>query len=894
MKDSIRAEAVRLIAKSERRKKRAFIILILGLFATVSVFAMLTLPAITMEQEPTCGLTLHDHVEGCYEDVLICELGDSLPPQIIQTEVLTCTTEESSGHSHSESCYIEESTLTCTSAEEGHVHDSEICYTSVQTLSCSVAESEGHTHGDGCYETIEEIAEPSAEDLAHEHDESCYEAQLVCGAEVHAHSEDCFVENNTAENQACTLEAHAHDEACYAMVDGASTLMCSKKEHTHAAECNITENTGNNGNNGTIVDNDDTCGKIEHTHAESCYTVVGGIGTLTCVFEEHTHTESCNIFDEEIGANNEHYKCGFKTHEHTDDCYIINSGLKILICDIAEHTHTDDCIDESKIVHYDCGLAEHAHSNECYIVEHGIGTIICGLPEHTHDECTILEPKKPIICGKEEHVHTDDCYSMLGGEKFLNCAMVAHTHSDACREDAVEEEYNPYSCGIESHVHDGDCYKITKIEETEEYESENYRLELDCESEEDLMHVHNDECFKLYELELNCGLAHEHDNYDEEEGCYIKTELEWDDEIFAKELVCEEEEHVHNLYCMGFGQSLMMMPFALVGGYSSELEDFVTEVKVTKSNGSPVNPGDVVAAGDLYIMQVGFRETPGTAQFKYNDQGFLTYKLPDGILPYSLTIPPAGLVGFIKSSVNILQDIGTYTIYPDGRIEVRFYNVDRQGASIAQNFIDEYNNAFFALKLEMEFGVTSGTVSREIDFGNDVKITITVSGDAKLGVDKLIESFNKSTGEIKYLVTITARGGSVNSLVFEDVFKLGKADHQGGVIGPIPDRLELVGNFSIKKPDGTIATLPIPGPPNYSKANGTLKLNIPGVTLNAGESLEIRYTVKVPTDIYDDPNASYYMVANTVHASGKEENGEPVAKAEDDAYLQIPVRVVTK
>ena len=893
MKDSLRAEAVKMIAKRERRKRLALVVLVLGLFATVSVFALLTLPAITMEQEPTCGLTEHDHSEECYGDVLICGLGDALPPpEIISTEVLTCTDPESPGHTHDENCYIEgPPELTCLLPEdEDHTHDPEICFTSAQSLSCSEAESEGHTHSDGCYETIEEIVEPSEEDLAHEHDESCHEEQLICGGEIHAHSEEeCFVENIVEDGTPCELEEHAHGEACF---DETNTLICELTEHTHVDECNV-----DGDNTVVIVDPNAPCALIEHAHGEGCYTINAGVAELTCTIPEHVHIAACNLAEEEeIGENNEHYKCGYRTHAHTEDCYTIIEGVKELTCGKVEHAHTDECIDENKTIRYDCGLKAHTHDNDCYVINHGIGDLVCGLPEHTHDGCVELPPEeeKPLFCNKEEHEHEELCYIIVNsetGEKVLNCGLEAHTHSDACHEEgSVEPEYNPYSCGKEDHVHVGDCFKITNRETGFDY----YRLELECESEEDLMHVHDEECFKFYETILNCGIEHEHDDYSEI-GCYRITELEWDEELFEKELVCEEEEHVHSLYCMSFGQSLMMMPFAIVGGYSTELEDFVTEVAVTHGDGTPVAPGSTVVAGDKYIIQLKFREIPGTAQLKYNNQGILTYTLPSGILPYAMTMPPGGLDGLIKSSSNASVNIGEYKILPSGVIQVKFYNVDTNGATLGQNFIDFYNNAFFGIMIEAEFGAQNGTVTKKIEFGNNININLVINGDARLEIKKVALSYTKGTGTnpgtANYVVTITAKGGPVNTIVLKDDMFMVKADMNQVDGPPIRNRLELINSFTIKRPNGTTYTATASP---YSKPNGTFTLNLTGMTLNKDESVEIRYSVRVPADIYTETGVHHYTLENTAAATGRDKDNKPVTPVDDNAYLQIPLLLVTK
>lgn len=81
----------------------------------------------------------------------------------------------------------------------------------------------------------------------HIHDGSCFavtyeqstEPVLVCGLEVHEHSETCLPEEETADSALisgayCGLAEHEHVDACYS-ADGA--LMCTMAEHAHEELC---------------------------------------------------------------------------------------------------------------------------------------------------------------------------------------------------------------------------------------------------------------------------------------------------------------------------------------------------------------------------------------------------------------------------------------------------------------------------------------------------------------------------------------------------------------------------------------------------------------------------------------------------------------------------------
>ncbi len=99
-------EKIRKILRS-RRTRQIFTRFVSGVAAVV-VFVTtyaLVLPAITLEQNASCGIPEHQHTDACYEERLVCE------------------TPEGQGHHHDASCY--DKILIC--GQEVHVHSPE-CY----------------------------------------------------------------------------------------------------------------------------------------------------------------------------------------------------------------------------------------------------------------------------------------------------------------------------------------------------------------------------------------------------------------------------------------------------------------------------------------------------------------------------------------------------------------------------------------------------------------------------------------------------------------------------------------------------------------------------------------------------------------------------------------------
>ena len=162
-------EKIRKILRN--RRTRQLLARTVSGFVAVVVFVTtyaLVLPAITMEQEASCGITAHEHTDTCYEERLVCEIP------------------EDDNHHHDASCY--EKFLIC--GQEVHVHSTE-CYqqytsavvSSGSTMAAStdlgaLAESELYNRdgsgddaglvltdsGSNALETVEEDSSASVED----------------------------------------------------------------------------------------------------------------------------------------------------------------------------------------------------------------------------------------------------------------------------------------------------------------------------------------------------------------------------------------------------------------------------------------------------------------------------------------------------------------------------------------------------------------------------------------------------------------------------------------------------------------------------------------------------------------------------------------------------------
>lgn len=190
---------------SQKRKaalRRRNIVCILCALVTLGAGWVLMRPAITLSDQPECGLEAHTHTEECYT-------------QQIGPAPLVCTLEE---HAHNDDCYDAEGNLLCQTQE--HIH-SEGCYgepVSYPVLTCTIPE---HTHTDDCCP----IPEPTpAYTLAPE---------LCCGMAEHTHGEGCY----DGEDLICTIPEHIHTDICRTQQEPQQTEAAEQEpEQTEAAE----------------------------------------------------------------------------------------------------------------------------------------------------------------------------------------------------------------------------------------------------------------------------------------------------------------------------------------------------------------------------------------------------------------------------------------------------------------------------------------------------------------------------------------------------------------------------------------------------------------------------------------------------------------------------------
>lgn len=264
----------------KRSNKRRAWKSVVRMMAYVVVFCTtyaLILPAITLEQQYSCGLEAHIHSQDCFTTVnhqkLVCGVNIHRHNDGCYDGegILSCAQEDFLLHTHSHFCYDDQETLICALPQTTEHTHTEDCYTVI-----------GHAHGDSCYtEEQGELSCQIPESAGHSHDEVCYTqtTELTCQnaeTEGHTHSDDCFVWELSCEE--VESEGHAHAGACFETL---RTLTCEQEETTESVlTCTIPE----------IIRSDAT---QEHQHSEDCVETTTE-ETLSCTLEEHTHDLSCS------------------------------------------------------------------------------------------------------------------------------------------------------------------------------------------------------------------------------------------------------------------------------------------------------------------------------------------------------------------------------------------------------------------------------------------------------------------------------------------------------------------------------------------------------------------------------------------------------------------------
>lgn len=166
----------------------------------------------------------------------------------------------------------------------------------------------------------------------------------------------------------------------------------------------------------------------------------------------------------------------------------------------------------------------------------------------------------------------------------------------------------------------------------------------------------------------------------------------------------------------------------------------------------------IVRPGMTYDMSLSFME--GATQF-VDDDTAMVYNLPEGVT----AIGNGGLIDIIVSisGNTYVVNNNQFIISDDGKTLKLVFNAEDEDF---QELI-RTNNAQFSVNFKAEFSLGNG--DKELDFGNDVKKTVTVDGRHDASVEKW-GYFDASDGKMHYTVTVSSDGVSKNISV-NDIIK---------------------------------------------------------------------------------------------------------------------------
>ena len=347
----------------------------------------------------------------------------------------------------------------------------------------------------------------------------------------------------------------------------------------------------------------------------------------------------------------------------------------------------------------------------------------------------------------------------------------------------------------------------------------------------------------------------------------------------------------------------IITPLDLPFGFSSDLENFVVDpVVITDNDGNPVS---TFYYNSDYMFHITFRET-AALQFAYfhddvTDTDYMTYQLPPQLKVRQTTVDNSPYPIFGESLIpsDPKPTIGYYSIDIDGLIQVHFDDVDKYGnpalvfdeelqEDVLVNFIDYYTDAVFTLDISAQFSFVGS--EQEIDFGNDVIITVTVenplAGTLDISKSSTVSVITDKT--VNYSITITAQNGPVHDISLSDF-------EQEGANGFL--QKAVFAEMLVSIDGGSPYT-----PPEFTALQGQLfgsgfGLSFPSVTLDLGEQIVITFTLDV-TDLIDEWLLAHPSTAGAYHfdlwlynralAQGLDEYGTPTPRvtADNNTHLQ--------
>ena len=618
---------------------------------------------------------------------------------------------------------------------------------------------------------------------------------------------------------------------------------------------------------------------VGHTHTPECYTKQQG--ALICGKEEHTHGEGC--YDAEGNLI-----CTLEEHTHSDECYEWNDILTCTIPESAGHTHSEACYQDVQVLICEEPAELHTHTAECY----KDGVLACGkleLKEHKHSETCFTEKQvlvETLICDRVEHVHTDECYKGSGQkEEQSSVASEEVTSEDASTEENSTEEISSEELSTEEVSTEAVSLEETSTEETSsqieevsseaDTDAEETRLEASSEDESETESAEEvesepeesssieaesleeesseEESFeetsteKTSEEELTSEDASTEEETSEAEEESSEEETSEADEESSEEETLEAESETSFEYDINNWNLEVDGPLLTVDKNSSssslrrmrrarsnagaqasstgiDFGQYITEIAFSKiENGYwvPVKDGEAIKEGSQVRFNISYNIPDGEVNLSNKK---IYYQLPSGV---KLRKEESGAI--YRNGVAV----GTYTISPDGMIEIEF-----EDAFVADG--KQFNgNIWFEGTVsasgtnengEIEFAGEGGTLKidkQEETLKND--ISVEKSG-----------SVSKDGKTVDYEVVASSKKGSGSPVTIEDYFRA--SEHVSATFDQ--------NSFKIYKADDFGNQIEVNGyVPTFETQDGYPKFTLKDLPeLKAGEKYIVKYTANISVD----------------------------------------------
>lgn len=812
-------------------KKRQLWYRVVTTLAVVVVFVttyMLILPAITMENKAECGITEHKHDANCYSS------------HYEKEKELVCTTDSLGVHKHTEGCYDAEHKLICGYADFViHEHDAS-CYDKDGNLVCTIPEHKLHQHTPECYQMQKQLVCTQEESVGHTHTPEGYTKQqgaLICGKEEHTHSEGCYDADG---NLICTLEEHTHSDECY--------------EWNDVLTCTIPESAG-------------------HTHSEACYQ---DVQVLICEepAEFHTHTAEC--YKDGVLA------CGkleLKEHKHSEECFTEKQVLvEILICDRVEHVHTDECYkgssqkeEQSSVVSEEVtsGQSEEVTSGDASTEENTteeISSEELSTEEVSTEEASLEETSTEEASGQIEEgsseADTDaeePSTEETSEETSLEEVSTEETSLEASSEDESEAESETESAEEVESESERETEESSSIEaETEEESSEEESFEetsTEETSEEELTseEASTEEETSEAEEESSEEASTEEETFEAETEEELSYDLNnWNLEIDGPLLTVEKNMSSSNVRRMRKASRIATQATTTGVDFGPHITGIIFS-KIQNGYWVPIGDGESVKEGDQVRFYISYNIPDGKVN---SSNKKIYYQLPSGV---KLRKEENGSI--YRNGVAV----GTYTISPDGLIEIEF-----EDAFVADG--KQFNgNIWFEGTVsasgtnengEIEFAGEGGTLKidkQEETLKND--ISVEKSG-----------SVSKDGKTVDYEVVASSKKGSGSPVTIEDYFRA--SEHVSATFNP--------NSFKIFKVDDFGNQIEVNGyAPTFDRTqDGYPKFTLKDLPeLKAGEKYIVKYTANLSVDSSGNWDGAA-TVNNTAKATIKVENKETWSSVE--------------